>query len=75
MQVRVKLMGMIKEKTPPNGTLEIQEQATIEDALNALRIPVDGVQVFSVNGSIQRERSYVLQADDELTVLPPVGGG
>lgn len=75
MHIRVRLMGMLKDRTPADEGLELDEAATIEDALTALDIPVDSVQVFSVNGSIQRNRDHVLRADDELTVLPPVGGG
>ena len=75
MQIRVKLMGMLQERTPPTGFVDLPDDATIEHVLNLLKIPVDSVQVFSVNGSIERDRERPLQESDELTVLPPVGGG
>ncbi len=75
MQIEVKLMGMLREKSPPNGKLDLPDGANIENALQALRIPVETVQVFTINGQLERDRSRQLQAGDELSVLPPVGGG
>lgn len=75
MIVRVKLMGTLKAKSPPGGTLELAAGATIADALQALNIAADSVQVFTVNGSLERNRDRVLGANDELSILPPVGGG
>jgi sulfur carrier protein ThiS len=75
MQVRIKLMGFLKEKTPVDGALALSEHATIADVLTQLEIPPTNVQVLTVNGSIERNRDRVLQAGDALSVLPPVGGG
>lgn len=75
MEIRIKLMGMLKDKAPPGGTLDVPEGATIEDALTALKIPVDSVQVFTINGQLVRDRARRLNTGDELSVLPPVGGG
>lgn len=75
MQVRVKLLGRLKEKTPQGGRLELPDGSTVEKALAALDIATDGVQAFSINGEIVRDRSRVLRPEDELTVLAPVSGG
>jgi sulfur carrier protein ThiS len=75
VQIEVKLMGMLKEKTPAGGKLTLPDGATIEDALHALQIPVDSVQVFTVNGQLMHDRTRALAAHDELSILPPVGGG
>ena len=75
MQVSVKLMGVLKDKMPASGSLELTEGATIDDALRALEIPAENVQVFTVNGSLERDRGRALSQDDELSVIPPVGGG
>ena len=73
--IRVKLMGMLKEKTPLGGQLELPSAATIEDALHVLDIPVESVQVFTVNGALQRSQKTPIKDGDELVVFPPVGGG
>jgi sulfur carrier protein ThiS len=75
MRVRVKLMGVLKDKTPADGTCELPEGATVADFLKRMEIPSTSVQVLSVNGSFERNRERVLVDGDELTVLPPVGGG
>jgi molybdopterin converting factor small subunit len=75
MQVRVKLMGMLKPKTPPEGKLDLPAGSTIDDALAHLEIPPNHVMVVSVNGQHQRDRARPLASNDELMVLPPVGGG
>ena len=75
MQIRVKLMGMLKEKAPEGDVIELSDESSIEDALGVMDIPVESVQIFSVNGKLVRDRTRTLQPDDELTVLPPVGGG
>ena len=75
MEIRVKMMGILKDRAPAGGTIELSNHGTIEDALVAVGIPSDSVQVFTVNGTVERDRHRVLKADDELTVLPPMGGG
>lgn len=75
MQIRLKLMGMLKAKTPAGGVIEVAEGATIEDVLLALGVAPQTIRVFTVNGTFERDRSRVLAPDDELTAVPPVGGG
>ena len=75
MNIRIKLMGVLREKAPPEGPLQVQGDATIEDVLRQLDIPTTLVQVISINGQFQRDHSHVLSPDDELLVLPPVAGG
>ena len=75
MRIRLKLMGRLKGRTPEGGTLDVADGATIEDVLRALDIAPETLRVFTVNGQFVRDRARVLAADDELTVVPPVGGG
>jgi molybdopterin converting factor small subunit len=75
MQVRLKLMGMLKAKTPASGAIEVTDGATIDDVLRALEIAPQSIRVFTVNGEFERDRSRVLAPNDELTAIPPVGGG
>ena len=66
MQVSVKLMGALKDKMPGTDRLDLVEGATIDDALRALEIPVENVQVFTVNGTLERDRGRSLPDGDEL---------
>ena len=75
MMVRLKLMGVLQAKTPANGQLELAAGASIEDVLRAVDVPVESVQIFTVNGSLERDRGRVLSDGDDLSVLPPAGGG
>ena len=75
MKINIKLMGVLKDKTPADGTLELPDGATIADALGVLDISTDTVQVCTVNGKLERDLQRPLAADDEFSVVPPVGGG
>ena len=75
MQIRVKLMGMLKSKNPPGGVLELPDGGTIADALTLLAIDHQAVQVFTINGSLERNQTRELKPHDEFSALPPVGGG
>ena len=75
MQISLKLMGILKDKVPASGKMELAEGATIDDALRALDISTETVQVITINGSIERDRQRQLAEGDELLVIPPVGGG
>ena len=75
MQVRVKLMGLLKAKTPPGGQLDLPDGATVEAALRALDIPGEHIQLVMVNNQPEPDRSRALADDDELLVLAPVAGG
>ena len=68
-------MGVLRDKTPAGGALQMSENGTIRDALEALEIPPEIAQTFTVNGQLSRDQSLVLNDSDELTILPPVGGG
>lgn len=75
MNVRVKLMASLRDKSPDDASIELPEGASINDALTALDIPGDHVHLVMVNNQMERDRDRVLAEDDELLVMPPVGGG
>jgi len=75
VQIRLKLMGVLKGKTPAGGALEVADGATIDDVLRALGVATTTIQIFTVNGRFERDRGRALAPNDELTVIPPVGGG
>jgi len=75
VRIRLKLMGVLKPRTPAGGAVEVADGATIDDVLRALDIAAPSLRVFTVNGVFERDRARVLAHDDELIVIPPVGGG
>lgn len=75
VEIQVKLMGVLKDKMPEDGRLELPDAGTIQDALDVLGIATETVHVFTLNGQLERDKSRRLSNADELTVLPPVGGG
>jgi sulfur carrier protein ThiS len=75
MRIRVKLMGVLKEKSPPGGELEIAEGTSVGDVLRKLDITTHQVHVCTVNGQFVKDHGLQLRDADELTVFPPVGGG
>ena len=75
MKIKIKLMGMLKDRAPDDGELELPDDATIALVLKQLAIESETIQAFSINGSIERSRERQLADGDELIVLPPVGGG
>ena len=75
MQIRVTLMGALKAHSPPGGTVELPENGTVADVLAALAIDSAAIQTVMRNGRPEPDHTVPLAADDELTILPPVGGG
>ena len=75
MRIRLKLMGMLKARTPEGGVIEIAEGATVGDVLHALGLAPQATHVVTVNGQVERDRRRALAPNDELTIIPPVGGG
>ncbi len=75
MIVEVKLMGVLKAHAPTTGQVELAAGETIDHVLKKLDVPATGVQICTVNGSLERDRERELQDGDVLTILPPAGGG
>lgn len=74
MRINVKLMGTLKSRGT-DAPLELPDGSTILDLLQQLQLPPESVQTCTVNGKFEHDRQRRLQDGDELTLLPPVGGG
>jgi len=75
MRVRVKLLGLLREQTPPGGELQLSDNTTLQDALRVLAISPDQIQAIAINGRIERDLLRPLVDADEVLILPPVSGG
>jgi molybdopterin synthase catalytic subunit len=76
MQVRVALFAGLRERAGcAELPLELPDGATVGDALARLSGLTDGVPVvLAVNREYARD-GYILQAGDEVALIPPVSGG
>jgi sulfur carrier protein ThiS len=77
MQIKVVLFSNFRELLPPENhgrtTLDLQEGATIQDALEKLDIHIHAI--VSLNGQVERNTSTILKEGDEIQVFRPIGGG
>ena len=76
MEVTVRLFAALRERAgAPAVTLELPEGARVRDALDSLAGLAEGVPlVMAVNREYASEEQ-VLDAGDELALIPPVSGG
>lgn len=77
MQIKVSFVGYLKVDGVQSGSrIAVDDGTTVADLLAKFRVSPQHQRfvVPVVNGREQR-RSYVLQADDELSLFLPVGGG
>jgi molybdopterin converting factor small subunit len=75
MQIRLKLMGILRAKAPEGNLLDIPDGASIEDVMQTLDIPTTHVHLAMIDGQHQRDRTTALAENQELMLMPPVGGG
>jgi molybdopterin synthase catalytic subunit/molybdopterin converting factor small subunit len=81
MRVSVKLFAILKERAGASLELELPEQATVEDALNALAERTELADVLArvpVRMAVNRdyaEPGSQLHPGDELALITPVSGG
>lgn len=77
MGVKVKLVSFLKKYAPKEQSLNLDgiSGRTVAEVMADLGIPPASVSVVLVNGHYVKPRSYVLREGDELTLLPPIGGG
>ncbi|MEK6234110.1 MAG: MoaD/ThiS family protein [Planctomycetales bacterium] len=66
---------MMQSKTPDDGVLDLPGDASLASVLEALEIDPKFVQIITVNGSMDRDHARALSENDEVFILPVVGGG
>ena len=79
MLIKARFFATLRQYVPQaklGTTLEVDlpEGACLRDLLARFEIPEDVVKLTYVNGRSQ-ELDFVLHAQDEVGVFPPVGGG
>jgi molybdopterin converting factor small subunit len=74
MRVLVSLFSSLRIGRFAEAEVELSEGAAVTDLLDKLQIPLQDVGIIVVNarsGTFQQK----LQADDRITLIPPIGGG
>jgi sulfur-carrier protein len=74
MRVLVSLFSTLRIDRFAEAEVELPECAPVTDLLDKLQIPLQDVGIVMVNarsGTFQQK----LQADDRITLIPPIGGG
>jgi molybdopterin synthase catalytic subunit len=76
VEVTVRLFAMLRERAGAGSvTLELPEGASVRDAIDSLAGLAEGIPlVMAVNREYASEEQ-VLDAGDELALIPPVSGG
>jgi molybdopterin synthase catalytic subunit len=76
VEVTVRLFAMLRERAGAGSvTLELPEGARVRDAIDSLAGLAEGIPlVMAVNREYASEE-HVLDAGDELALIPPVSGG
>jgi len=76
MEVRVRLFAMLRERAGASElTLELPDGARVRDALAQLDDVAGGVPVVMAVNRDYAAEDTVLDAGDELALIPPVSGG
>lgn len=78
MQVELRLFATLKKLLPTKNsagtTIDVKEDATINDLINDFKIPRDIKLIIMVNGRKEKE-DYKINDGDRIGIFPPVGGG
>ena len=79
MKIQVRLFSYLcdligKKENRHFFTMEMKEGATCDDLLRVFNFPPHIPLSIFINGKV-REKNYSLQEGDEVSILPPIGGG
>src|ERR671919_1165057 len=76
MEVTVRLFAMLRERAGvPEVTLELPPGARVRDALDSLAGLAEGIPLVMAVNREYADADQVLDAGDELALIPPVSGG
>ncbi len=76
MEVTVRLFAMLRERAgAPEVTLDLPDGARVRDALDSLAGLAEGIPLVMAVNREYADADRVLDAGDELALIPPVSGG
>ena len=74
MKVKIKLFASLKQFGPAEQEVDLPDNATIDDAINLIKLPEKYPLLKIVNGE-HRPATHPLKDGDELALFPPIAGG
>ena len=74
MKVKIKLFASLRQFGPHEQEVDLPDNATIEDAINLIKLPEKFPLLKIVNGE-HRTAKHPLKDGDELALFPPIAGG
>jgi sulfur carrier protein ThiS len=74
MEISIRAGSDLAGLIPPTGTVEIGQEATVEDVLEKLGIDSDLVMLFVIDGDLADVDSR-LEDGVTLELIPPISGG
>jgi sulfur carrier protein ThiS len=80
MRIELKLYASLARFMPDKqggsgaNTFEIDDETTISDLLESLKVPTQQVKLIFLNG-VHAKGDHVLKEGDRIGVFPPVAGG
>ncbi len=77
MRVKVRALGNLRLYLPDAAetlVLEVGAGTTIDDLLQRLAVPDEGLWLVNVNGK-RVKGDYLVEEGDEVLLVAPVGGG
>jgi sulfur carrier protein ThiS len=76
--MRLYLGGYLDFYNPQPGRwleVELKQPARLSGVLAELRIPIEDVQLFVLNGELVDINETMVSEQDEVKLFPPIGGG
>ena len=74
MEINLRATSDLARLIPPAGTLEVKEEARVEDVLSDLGIDSDLVMLFVLDGELA-DIDSPLEDGATLELIPPISGG
>ena len=76
MKVTIRLFASLRQFGPDEQEVDLQDNATIEDAINLIKINLPGkFPLLKIVNGEHRPATYILKDGDELALFPPIAGG
>ena len=74
LKISIELFGQLSPLSPRQQTLDLANQATVQDAATRLGLIVDDIGLITING-VQSEMQDLLKAECRLCFFPYISGG